>query len=278
MRITDFFQKKLGAKLKNSRWSWGAINTDTNRLLLRVWKDDISRDRVRIFRVRQKNRKAPGYQERKEHIKALQNGTEGYGVVCTPKYSTSGSRSIADFDSGSLLKFGELIDADNVVYARIVDRVPVVDIAQIPTAHNSVVPDLRSILEQTDVTTREALARARVGQGVFRSQVLKIWGSRCCVTGSRMHDAIRASHIKPWCASTNQERLDPNNGLPLIATLDALFDAGLITFEPGGKLLISERVDAGERNLLGLIACTLARKPSDQTAKYLAYHRQHVFA
>ena len=97
------------------------------------------------------------------------------------------------------------------------------------------------------------------------------------MTGSRIRDAIRASHIKPWRNSTDPERLDPNNGLPLIATLDALFDAGLITFESGGRLLISKRVDAGERNCLGLTAHKLERKPSGQTAKYLAYHRQHVF-
>ena len=58
-------------------------------------------------------------------------------------------------------------------------------------------------------------------------QVLKIWGNRCCVTGSTTLDAIRASHIKPWRRSSNQERLDPYNGLPLVATLDALFDAGM---------------------------------------------------
>ena len=50
MNNSDFFQNALGAKLKNSRWSWGAKSTDTKRIFLRVWKKDIpdSGDRVRI--------------------------------------------------------------------------------------------------------------------------------------------------------------------------------------------------------------------------------------
>ena len=209
----------------------------------------------------------------------LRNGADGYGVVCEAKEPRPRRpRSIAGFNHEFLMKFGELIEDDNGVYARIIDRVSVAEIAAIRTSYKSIVPDLKSVLAgRTDTTTKEALAHARVGQGRFRNEVIKLWGSRCCVTGARIRDAIRASHIKPWRNSTDQDRLDPNNGLPLIATLDALFDAGLINFESDGKLLISRQVDAGERNRLGLTARKLERKPSGQTAKYLAYHRQHVF-
>ena len=96
MNNSDFFQNALGAKLKNSRWSWGAKSTDTKRIFLRVWKKDIpdSGDRVRISRVGRENRKALGYQERKEHVKELRNGTEGYGVVCTAKKDSTSSRAV----------------------------------------------------------------------------------------------------------------------------------------------------------------------------------------
>jgi putative restriction endonuclease len=56
-------------------------------------------------------------------------------------------------------------------------------------------------------TKKEALINARVGQGKFRSQVLLLWKNKCCVTGSTTIDAIRASHIKPWRDSTDEERL-----------------------------------------------------------------------
>ena len=111
----------------------------------------------------------------------------------------------------------------------------------------------------------ETLAKARVGQGTFRAQILAIWDSRCCVTSSTTLDAIRASHIKPWRDSNDNERLDPNNGLPLIATLDALFDAGLITFADDGKLVVSERIEDYEKELLGIVGRQLVRQPNDQT-------------
>ena len=136
----------------------------------------------------------------------------------------------------------------------------------------------KEIMERSvNKTTQKALTDARVGQGEFRKQVLKNWGSQCCVTGSRTLDAIRASHIKPWRESNNKERLDPYNGLPLIATLDALFDEGLITFSPDGKLLVSKKLDANEKKLLGLDGRRLRRLPDNRTADYLACHRKSVF-
>src|ERR1019366_6901961 len=84
--------------------------------------------------------------------------------------------------------------------------------------------DLSDIEQQQgiDSTTKRALFNARLGQGKFRTQVLESWGNCCSVTGSVVQPAIRASHIKPWRESSNAERLDRNNGLPLIASLDAL--------------------------------------------------------
>src|SRR5262249_47265722 len=118
---------------------------------------------------------------------------------------------------------------------------------------------------------------ARIGQGRFRTEVFQLWQNRCGVTGSETQHAIRASHIKPWRESTNDERLDPRNGLPLVASLDALFDAGLISFESSGKLIVSSEMSAEERQIYGLDEKALAMKPAAKTAGYLAYHRKHVF-
>jgi len=96
------------------------------------------------------------------------------------------------------------------------------------------------------------------------------------VTGSTTLAAIRASHIKPWCKSNNSERLDPDNGLPLVGTLDALFNAGLITFTQDGRMLVSKQLDS-EIEHLGVLRLKLVRKPDPQTAEYLEYHREWVF-
>jgi predicted restriction endonuclease len=39
--------------------------------------------------------------------------------------------------------------------------------------------------------------------------------------------------------SNEQERLDVNNGLLLVATLDALFDRELVSFKDRGEVIIS---------------------------------------
>jgi predicted restriction endonuclease len=52
-----------------------------------------------------------------------------------------------------------------------------------------------------------------------------------------------ASHIKPWAKSNNEERLDPYNGLLLLANIDKAFDLGYISFDDRGLILISEQLD-----------------------------------
>jgi hypothetical protein len=125
-------------------------------------------------------------------------------------------------------------------------------------------------------TTREALIDARLGQGNFRAEVEKRWNNVCALTGCGIAELLRASHIKPWKASSNPERLDPENGLLLAAHVDALFDRGLITFANNGAICLGNRIDAGERKRLHLPA-RLRRKPTKTERQFLDYHRIHVF-
>jgi hypothetical protein len=48
-----------------------------------------------------------------------------------------------------------------------------------------------------------------------------------------------ASHCKPWRDSSNEERLNGENGLLLTPSIDHLFDRGFISFEDTGRLIIS---------------------------------------
>ncbi|MEQ1934865.1 MAG: HNH endonuclease [Fimbriimonadaceae bacterium] len=144
---------------------------------------------------------------------------------------------------------------------------------------SSLVEDLESLISNEGAvkTSRQSLIEARIGQGVFRYNVLALWENRCSVTGSRTLDAIRASHIKPWRVSSDQERLDPQNGLPLVATLDALFDIGLISFMPDGMMRVSSLLGADECTLLGLPGRLQTRKLPSRTAEFLIYHENKFF-
>lgn len=275
MKISEFFKSRLGVKLKNDRWSWGASNHDTRQVFLRVWDDDFKTiDDVEHIRILGKDYwvgQSPGFPERQRHIKELRKGAEGYGVLCTPR-DLDDTRRIKTFNQEVLLRFGKIIDIGNDVFAPVVDRIPVEKL------DNPIVHDLNKIREKyPDKTTQNTYVDARLGQGQFRADVLQRWGFRCCVTGSTTHEVIIASHIKPWKDSNNRERLDPHNGLPLIATVDKLFDKGLVTFSSDGNLLISKKLDGKERALLGLDERKLLRQPGRRTAKYLAYHRTSIF-
>ena len=120
------------------------------------------------------------------------------------------------------------------------------------------------------------LILARLGQGKFRSDVLTLWNGACAVTGCKVVDALRASHIRPWRNSDHRQRRDPENGLPLTASLDALFDRGLITFSDAGDMLVSEMIDGADRALFG-IPTRLRRRPSPKQKEFLSYHRECVF-
>jgi hypothetical protein len=135
--------------------------------------------------------------------------------------------------------------------------------------------DIKRIEDDPDIgpTTKKALIDARKGQGKFRKSVLKRWGHRCAVTSSVTDKAIRASHIQPWRECTNHERLDPDNGLPLIANLDALFDIGLISFESSGNMIVSPVLSVQEQKIFGIGGQSLTKAPTPKMAAYLAVHR-----
>jgi hypothetical protein len=142
-------------------------------------------------------------------------------------------------------------------------------------AGGTIAEDLKEIRRQNiRATDKQALVSARVGQGQFRTSVLEMWDNRCAVTGSRTLSAIRASHIRAWREAANDERLDPKNGLPLVASIDALFDGGLISFQSSGKMIVSPKVNKAERQIFGLANASLRKKPTARTAKYLAFHRR----
>lgn len=282
MNLNRFFTDTLGAQLKNSRWSWGAIDPLNNRVYLRVWQDAMQEtatgERIQIARDKPR-RRSNGFAERRAHVALIRAGAEGFGVVCTAvDPDTTDVRRIASFDQDFLIRFGTITSEGGNTFAEIRERVPVNEVAPPRTADGKLTEDLRAIGRQKiDSTTKEALVNTRVGQGLFRSQVLKAWGNRCAVTRSATLDAIRASHIKPWRSSSNDERLDPDNGLPLVASFDALFDAGLISFDLNGKMLVSSILSAAERSIFSIIERKLEGAPSKATAEFLSYHHKNVF-
>lgn len=116
--------------------------------------------------------------------------------------------------------------------------------------------------------------KQRKGQEKFRKLLLNKY-DYCALCGV---DAIhtRASHIKPWVASNNQERLDLHNGLLLCPNHDYLFDKGFISFTDQGNLLISTKLCESQMKFFN-IHTQMKLIITEQMKSYLEYHRENIF-
>lgn len=276
LRINAFFRELLHAPVANARWSWGSVDERARRVFLRLWRMDLGTlDGSKVIRALVRLRSnGPGWRERARHIELIKGGYAAYAVLCDKDSPESGT--IRDFDRDHLLRLGGIVERDGMVYMQVEETISVAAaaIGELPTAIES---DLRDVEDaQLSTTTRAALVDARLGQGRFRRELMRRWDAACAVTGCRVGAVLRASHCKPWRKSDNRERLDSNNGLVLAANLDALFDAGLITFDDAGEMLVASVLTTQEQEALGLPA-KLSRAPGSKLKSYLRYHREHVF-
>ncbi|QBQ95916.1 HNH endonuclease [Paraburkholderia pallida] len=153
--------------------------------------------------------------------------------------------------------------------------------AVLRTAPDPLDLELGALAARSDLSTEvRREVTARIGQGRFRAALMQLHGG-CLVTGIATPEVLRAAHIHRWkdCAETPEARLDPENGLLLTANLDALFEVGLIAFGDDGEIVISPRLDADARAVLGIHGgMRLASTPSDAQRAYLAKHRDRIRA
>ena len=129
--------------------------------------------------------------------------------------------------------------------------------------------------KKPDETERKGLVTSRVGQGYYRQQIIERWEGKCPVSGTSITPLLIASHIVPWSQSSDEEKLDVNNGILLSPNIDALFDKHLISFENDGSILISTKLSPQDREALG-VSENVIITVSEGMIPYLARHR-HKF-
>ncbi|RWP37997.1 HNH endonuclease [Mesorhizobium sp.] len=124
-------------------------------------------------------------------------------------------------------------------------------------------------------TSRTAIIQARVGQGQFRKSLIALWGGQCCATGLDILDLLVASHIHPWAAASDVEKLDPFNGLLLSPAFNAAFDKGLISLNADGTWMNAASLSPTQLEQAGL--ANLERFPvtglNMRHGEYLTMHR-----
>ncbi len=123
----------------------------------------------------------------------------------------------------------------------------------------------------------DAIVKRRIGQGPFRNLLAKKYGVSCFVSGLTNERLLIASHIVPWSKASPTQKTDPENGLLLSVSWDALFDKGFVSFSDDGKLLCAEKLEEDTARQLGI--SMTAELPVDMLTearkKNLRWHRKN---
>jgi hypothetical protein len=177
------------------------------------------------------------------------------------------------------LTLAELLSVEALAWARseVVDKLILAPTAEMVLWEEHLVKGIEANAT-VQPTEKEALILARRGQGLFRRRVAEV-ESRCRVTGVDRPEHLRASHCKPWRDSSNDERLDGDNGLLLTPSIDHLFDRGFISFEDGGRLLVSPVAHRPSLQRMGVEVerhVDVGRFRGAQ-ARFLEFHSDAVF-
>lgn len=120
--------------------------------------------------------------------------------------------------------------------------------------------------------------KARDGQGKYREQLLEQC-RYCPFTMISDERLLIASHIKPWAASDDNEKIDPYNGYMLSPMFDKLFDRGYITFTENRHLILSEFISPYTWKQINIKNDTFYKQlpMDDKRIEYLKFHHQSVF-
>ncbi|WP_120285339.1 HNH endonuclease [Rhodococcus rhodochrous] len=79
---------------------------------------------------------------------------------------------------------------------------------------------------------RRTEIKARLGQGAFRTALLRKYGLSCAVTGPCPAEALEAAHLVPFA---RHETHDVDSGLLLRSDIHRLLDAGALAINPDTK-------------------------------------------
>ncbi len=152
-------------------------------------------------------------------------------------------------------------------------RVHLVVLAEEGDAAAALLDDMQRLRDVPSSTERDALTKARLGQGLFRHRVAELEPT-CRVTGLARQQFLVASHIKPWRDCDNQERLSGANGLLLSPHVDKLFDRHWISFDAGGELICEHDAAREALRCWGIEGANLIRPFSREQEQFLSTHRE----
>lgn len=132
---------------------------------------------------------------------------------------------------------------------------------------------LRTMIAEMELEIKEKVRRSKKQ---FSTNLRQAWQNECPLCGIAIDAALTSSYAKPWKDSTDEERLDPHNGILLCANHGALFTAGLIAFTGGGQLHIASRIPEDQHATYGLRKTTKV-PVTPEHAPYFRWHKRNIY-
>lgn len=197
----------------------------------------------------------PFLPEKHSPIQASGNGNQGCYLAEIGEHLY---QAILELTGSDRKLFDELIEQDTLTVADEAAEQAIINRIDIP------------------VTEIQQLVNARRGQGLYKANLMNI-EKLCRLTGVADSRFLIASHIKPWRVSSDQEKLDGNNGLLLAPHVDKLFDQGWISFDDQGNLLLSSTSIETVLNQWRLPTSINVGSFNPEQQTYLQHHREYVF-
>jgi len=84
--------------------------------------------------------------------------------------------------------------------------------------------------EDIDGLDKEAVAKVRVNQHLFRSIILSSYREECAICGLPVVRLLVAGHIMPW-ALDRRNRMNPRNGICLCSLHDRAYEIGIVLID-----------------------------------------------
>jgi len=220
---------------------------------------------VSFFKFREHDRRDPA--DNRLYAKRPGNAADGDDI-----YGLIRKLALPDITFTSIIKL-QALDGETLFYFKIFPEFSVYDFDSIESSSQAATIESSLTIPQTE---KDQLIKSRIGQGRFRNGIF-LDCDFCPITLVKDTRLLVASHIKPWSASSNAERLDPKNGVLLTPTIDKLFDSGFISFSDNREIIISDWLSQDTLQKLNLTQGAIYPSfPIRGRELYLQYHRANI--
>ncbi|MBD7943674.1 HNH endonuclease [Psychrobacillus sp. FSL K6-2684] len=131
------------------------------------------------------------------------------------------------------------------------------------------------LLQIIAVMESEAKVKIRKGLQKFKQTLSPIWDNQCAICNIDSPELLHPCPSKPWKDSTEEERLDPYNGILLCYNHEALYEKGYIAFDGQGKIHISARIEERDYDKYR-IHSKMRINRKEENKKYFKWHKKNV--